>query len=231
VSASKQTLLKSRAARPRGLHRGAGRPTREQAELRHQELLEHALELFLEKGFEHTTIDMIISPLRMTKRTLYARYSDKEALLKAALKQAIDRWAVPVEALRTVESPSIETTLNTIARVLVTNAFSREGFRLQRIASSVQFRLPEIPVFVRKHGTQGTLDYMADLLKRHTQAGTLNIAKPMSAALVLFSMIIDAPVRARSTGTTVEEAALIEHARYCVRLFLDGARARRTGRS
>ena len=39
----------NQATRP--LRPSAGRPTREQAELRHEELLDRALELFLEKGF------------------------------------------------------------------------------------------------------------------------------------------------------------------------------------
>ena len=52
---------------------GAGRPTREQAELRHQELLDRALELFLENGFELTTIESIAASVGMTKRTVYAR--------------------------------------------------------------------------------------------------------------------------------------------------------------
>ena len=40
-----------------------GRPTREQALLRHEELLDEALEQFLEKGFVMTTIDAIAAYL------------------------------------------------------------------------------------------------------------------------------------------------------------------------
>jgi hypothetical protein len=44
----------TRQARP-----SAGRPTREQAEQRHEELLDRALEQFLEKGFELATMEAI----------------------------------------------------------------------------------------------------------------------------------------------------------------------------
>ena len=61
----------------------AGRPTREQAEARHNELLEAALDHFLDKGFEVATIEAIAQSVGMTKRTVYARYPDKIALFRA----------------------------------------------------------------------------------------------------------------------------------------------------
>ena len=51
----------------------AGRPTREQAEARHAELLDRALDHFLDKGFEQATIEAIAADVGMTKRTVYAR--------------------------------------------------------------------------------------------------------------------------------------------------------------
>src|SRR3546814_18920845 len=58
----------------------SGRPTREQARLRHEQLLDEALEQFLDKGFVMTTIDAIAAAVGMTKRTVYTRYPDKNAL-------------------------------------------------------------------------------------------------------------------------------------------------------
>ena len=66
----------------RNLRPGAGRPTREQAELRREELLDRALELFLENGFELVTMEAIAAAVGMTKRTVYARYEDKCALFR-----------------------------------------------------------------------------------------------------------------------------------------------------
>src|SRR3954451_6212587 len=96
---------------------GAGRPTREQAELRHEELLDRALELFLEKGFELVTMEAIAGAVGMTKRTVYARYEDKSALFRAVVQRAVERWTVPVEELRAVESDDLEATLTAVARI------------------------------------------------------------------------------------------------------------------
>jgi TetR/AcrR family transcriptional repressor of mexJK operon len=70
------------------MRRGAGRPTSEQAEARHGELLDAALDLFLEHGFELTTIEMIAARINMTKRTVYARYPDKASRYRAADRSA-----------------------------------------------------------------------------------------------------------------------------------------------
>ncbi|MGH3248411.1 MAG: TetR family transcriptional regulator, partial [Trebonia sp.] len=77
------------------MRRGAGRPTREQAEARHQELLDAALDLFLEHGFELTTIEMVATRVSMTRRTVYARYAEKSALFRTAVQRAIERQIVP----------------------------------------------------------------------------------------------------------------------------------------
>ena len=52
-------------------------------------MLDTALSLFLDKGFEQTTIDLIAASVGMTKRTIYAKYEDKAALFRAAVERAI----------------------------------------------------------------------------------------------------------------------------------------------
>ncbi len=85
-----------------------GRPPAAVIEARNGELLDRALDLFLEHGFAATTIEMISASLGMGRRTIYARYGDKEMLFRAALQKAIDEWIVPVEDLRAAEAESLE---------------------------------------------------------------------------------------------------------------------------
>ena len=88
-----------------------GRPTKELAEQRHALMLDRALEMFLEKGFEVTTIEAIASSLNMTKRTIYSRYKDKHTLFKAVVQRAVDQWVMPVETLKAVDTGDLESTL------------------------------------------------------------------------------------------------------------------------
>ena len=93
----------------------AGRPTREQAQARHIELLDIALDHFLEKGFEQATIEAIASDVGMTKRTVYSRYPEKALLFLAAVQRAIERQIVSLETLRDMETGDLEETLTIMA--------------------------------------------------------------------------------------------------------------------
>jgi AcrR family transcriptional regulator len=205
---------------------GAGRPTREQAEQRHEELLDRALELFLDKGFELATIEAIAAAVGMTKRTVYARYEDKRALFRAAVQRAIERWIVPIEALRAVESDDLEKTLIEVAHLRMAKAVSPAGARLQRIVNAEAYRFPEIYTLAYEQGSQPTVEFLADLFRRRTAAGELRIDEPEVAAGVFLSMVLGAPARAYWGGAPLDEAAVEKRVRLCVRLFLNGVRPR-----
>jgi TetR/AcrR family transcriptional repressor of mexJK operon len=203
-----------------------GRPTREQALLRHEELLDEALEQFLEKGFVMTTVDAIAVSVGMTKRTVYSRYPDKKALFAATVQRAIERWIVPVETLSALDCDDLEGTLTAVARIRMQNANSPDGLRLQRILNAESYRFPEIFALAYDQGTVPTIKFLADLLRRHTRAGTIRVRQPEIAALAFLSMVIGAPSRAMVWGDSVDEKLLRERVRICVELFLNGVRRR-----
>jgi len=205
---------------------GAGRPTREQAELRHEELLDRALELFLKSGFEVTTIAAIAAAVGMAKRSVYARYPNKAALFKASVQRAIEQWTVPVEALHRVESDDLEATLTAVARIRMANATTPAGLRLLRIINTESYRFPEIFAQAFEQGTRPTIDFLANLLRRHMQAGAVSVTRPEIAATAFLSMVVGGPLRAVVWGKAMDPAAMEERIRFCVRLFLDGARPR-----
>lgn len=207
----------------------AGRPTREQAEQRHAELLDLALELFLEKGFELVTIDAVAAAVGMTKRTVYGLYEDKRALFTAAVQRAIDRWIVPVEALQAVESDDLEATLLAIAKIRLANAISPAGLRLQRVINAESYRFPEIHKLAYEQGQRPTIDYLADYFRRQHRAGVVKITRPEFAAISFFGMVIGGLVRGivwAGDRDAPDPEEIDERIRYSVRLFLDGARRR-----
>lgn len=205
---------------------GAGRPTREQAELRHEELLDRALELFLENGFELVTMEAIAAAVGMTKRTVYARYEDKRALFTAAVQRAVERWIVPVERLQAVETDDLEATLVEVARIRLANAISPTGLRLQRIVNAESYRFPELFDQTFEQGTRPTLQYLADLLKRHAAKGELVIEDADMAGAAFLSMVIGGPTRTAVHGRPIDADGYDERIRVCVRMFLNGVRPR-----
>lgn len=201
----------------------AGRPTREQAEQRHNELLEAALDHFLEKGFEQATIEAIALSVGMTKRTVYARYADKVALFRAALNLALDRYAVSREALEATDCGDIEQTLARIARLRVDMVASPNGLRLQRIVNTESYRFPDIFQAAFERGALPAVNFMANILERETRAGRLAIAEPYKASVVFMSMVAGGPSRVIIAGTPISDEEIDKRILYAVRLFLNGA--------
>lgn len=196
--------------------RGPGRPS-----LSNEELLDKALDLFLEHGFERTSIDAITAAAGMAKRTVYQRYGDKTALFKAALQRAIEEWIVPIERLRAAESDDLEQTLLRIGEILVANIMTPEGLRLLRITNAESGRMPEIGVYTYRNGTERTIQYLADLFRRRAP-GELTDQDAQEAALGFLYLVVCGPPMMTVWGLTLDQETIEQHTNYCVRLFLHG---------
>jgi AcrR family transcriptional regulator len=202
------------------VRQGPGRPT-----LTNEELLDKALDLFLEKGFERTTIDAITASAGMAKRTVYLRYSDKTALFKAALQRAIEDWIVPVERLRAAESDDVEETLLRVGQILMENLMSPAGLRLLRITNAESARMPEIGAYTTQNGTAPTIAYLADLIQRRIPFRS-DIADAQEAAFAFLYLVACGPATMAAWGVVLDNAAIDRHTQYCVRLFLYGLLSR-----
>jgi AcrR family transcriptional regulator len=219
ASQADSRLFTGKAERPRRADgRGPGRPSRAQSEARSRELLDRALDLFLERGFEGTTIEAICDSTGMARRTVYARYGDKITLFKAALQRAIDDWVVPEERLRAAEAEDFAETLLAIARLMVASALSPSGMRLTRIAHAEVIRMPEIGAYLAERTERRAMAYLTDLFARR-----LALASPGDAARAFMVLVVDGAFQAR-VWHDADDAELARQVTYRTRLFLDGVR-------
>lgn len=203
-----------------------GRPTREQAKARHNELLDAALDHFLDKGFEVATIEAIAQSVGMTKRTVYARYADKAALFRAAVNLAIERFSVSHDRVEAADCGDLEQTLRNIAQLRISHSMTPNGLKLQRIIATESYRFPDIFNAAYEQGSTPTVKFLASIFQRETEAGKLAITEPLRAATTFMSMVVSGPVRIVVSGNHLSEAEIEERVSFAVRLFLDGARPR-----
>lgn len=203
----------------------AGRPTKAEGEQRRALVLDRALEVFLERGYEGATIDLIAAAAGASKRTLYAHYEDKTALFKAAVQRAIELYAEP-EGLTIIESDDLEETLIALGRMRLAHVISPVGMRLQRILNAEAYRFPEIFEWAVERGSQPMNALLADLLRRHAVLGHIEVGSPDRAAPVFLSMVVGGPARLLQAGGRIDEAQLEDSVRFAVRLFLRGALVR-----
>ena len=208
------------------MRRGAGRPTTEQAEARHEELLDAALDLFLEHGFELTTIEMIAARINMTKRTVYARYADKASLFRGAVQRAIEGQIVPQDVLAGFDQGDLAATLESVARLRIGQVMTPNGLRLQRIINTESYRFPGIFTDNFEQSAKPVLDFVAGVLDRAIAAGQIALTDSGFAASAFMSMVVGGQVRAIVSGRVPTRAELDRKVNFTVRLLLDGLRPR-----
>lgn len=204
----------------------AGRPTREQAETRLAQLLDCALEHFLDKGFDTATIEAIAADVNMTKRTVYARYPDKAALFRAAIRLGTERYAADRATIEATASETLEQTLINIAMLRIALVARPEGMKLQRLINTESYRFPDIFQTYYQIAALPTVQFLADRLEAETRAGRLAIENPLVAANVFMSMVVSGPVRLLLSGNEIPDEQVDERVRFAVKLFLKGAEPR-----
>jgi len=203
-----------------------GRPTRAQQEQRHEELLDVALDIFLERGFEQTTMEEIAIQVGMSKRTVYARYEDKASLFKATVRRAIERYTVSREAVEAIATDDLEETLIAIARQRIANVATPVATKLQRILSAQSYRFPELFNDAFEAGAGPTVSFLSDLFVRYSAQGEINVTEPQRAATAFLSLAIGGPARIIVSGNKLDDTQIEQHIRFAVDLFLVGVRPR-----
>jgi AcrR family transcriptional regulator len=73
-----------------------------------ERVLEHARQLFLDRGFSKVTIDEIASDLGISKKTLYKFYPSKEELLRASLHSMMRSAGWELERIISSDKPFVE---------------------------------------------------------------------------------------------------------------------------
>ncbi len=200
--------------------RGPGRPS-----LSNEALLDIALDLFLAQGFERTSIEAICAAAGMAKRTVYARYGDKQSLFKSALERAIAEWIVPVERLDEAESDDLEASLLAVGHLLVANMMSPAGQRLLRLTNAESGRMPEIGAFNVITGTQPTIAWLAGLFSRRLSQA-IDDEEALLAGQAFLNLVVGGPALTSAWGVAIDAASVDRQTRHAVRLFLYGLMAK-----
>ena len=206
--------------------RTSGRPTKEQAEARSEELLDTALDIFLDRGFELTTIEMIATKMNMTKRTVYVKFADKSVLFLAAVQRAIERQVVPPEVLAGFDKGDLSETLEAVARLRIGQVMTRNGMRLQHIIQSESYRFPEIFSANVEQSARPVIGFVQGVLNRAVAAGTIASTDTALAASTFMSMVVGGQVRTIIAGYETSPDEIEAKVRFTVGLLLNGLRPR-----
>lgn len=185
-------------------------------------MLNCALDIFLERGYDQATTLDIANALGMSKRTVYAYYKDKETLFKAAVQRSIQRYTVPIENLRALATDDLTSTLIAVARLRITNVSTPEGIRLQRILTAQAYRFPELLRSLFWVATRPTVQFLSELFEQLNAEGKTSITNTERAAVSFLTLVVSGPVRAITAGDRPSDEELEDQIQFSVQLFLNG---------
>jgi AcrR family transcriptional regulator len=215
---------KSSAARRSGRPRAGGRPTPAEAEQLERNVRECALRLFLEQGYDGTSMDALAEAARTTKMTLYARFGCKEELFSSVLWWALQRNDWPQPEPPPPDLDDLRGALWAIAESALKRALDPALIKLSRVAATHALRFPEIARRTHLIGSSHRYQLLIELLKRHAARGAIVAADPAILAEHFLAMVSGAPARLASFGIDRESSEWRRRLHLAVDLFVRALR-------
>jgi len=182
--------------------------------------------MFMEQGFDATSMDRLAEAASVGKATLYARYRDKGALFADVLRRRILQvyGSLEEELLRSVRSASLEDALLQVALRLLEKSLTPESIALGRILSAQGPRFPELGELAAKEGLSRQLRLVERVLARFEGENAFTIDIPLAADLFI-SLVVGRVTRLAMLGVPTEPEAMMVRTEKAVALFLRGLRA------
>jgi len=170
---------------------GRGRPLGG-SEQKRAAIVRAALHLFTRDGFERTSVDAIAAEARVSKRTVYNHYGDKESLFLSVISDFYDSMIGLVEQiidqyLTDVPADALEENVIAFACDAALMA-ARSSDR----AALIRLMMSEAPYFPQLQAMQmrprSITAALAERLTRLAARGLLDVPEPREAANHLFSL-------------------------------------------
>lgn len=206
-------------ARPHGNR--IGRPTLDQAGTIDAAILEAATRLFLDKGYDGTSMEAVALAAGISKRTLYLRYSTKSDLIKAVVKERVARWAVAASANNLGRDKSFRDRLTRHAETLVHALGDEEVRDFDRLSKSTAARFPELAKYLYDVGYRYELDFLTNEIREGTSCDPVPARDPELIARQLLSMITGWR-RTEEMVRDISAAEATEFARNAVKVLFSG---------
>jgi AcrR family transcriptional regulator len=217
-------LSEGNAVRPNAIRRG-GRPTRLEAAVLGDKILDVATALFLGRGFGATSIEAVAGRARISKRTFYHRFRDKAELYRAVVRRMLQHWLPEFEAAFDPPAP-LNILLERVAKHMLSLALTSEALALRRLLLAEAERFPELVEIAIEQGATRAIERIAALLEEERRAGRVTLDDCRFAAMQFQEMVLSIPLRrAMGFGAPLSEEERDAWAKKCAALFFNGCRA------
>ena len=147
MTAPKKGNVKSR--------RAPGRPKLKDVADIDRQLLSIALKEFFAHGYGATSLSRIVKLAGISKTTLYSRFTSKEDLFRAIMREQIDRLDAGAMLDSGAKRPDLEKGLKAYANRMLELSFEGDLLEVNRLISSESQRFPELGAAAAERTARG----------------------------------------------------------------------------
>ncbi|WP_369938541.1 TetR/AcrR family transcriptional regulator [Xanthomonas tesorieronis] len=204
---------------PTSAKRPRGRPAQPEAEVRAR-LLQHAMQLLLEHGYEATTMEAVAARAGVAKKTVYRHAANREALVGLAVRAWSDGIAVPMQR-DAGDRSELSPLLRAILQSLCDQVLSEPAVKLFRLLTTDFPGKPELLGSYQANGIERGRALLADWLSRQQRRGLLRDGDPAMLATLILAMAVAEPLRQMALGVTapLPEGSVAAHLDACMVLL------------
>ncbi len=224
------TATKKSSVTPRNIR--CGRPPKEDAGKVEERILDAAVKVFLNRGFEGASVEEIADAARSGKPTIYARYPNKQALFAASFSHYLAAKNARVRS-HAPAGTTIEERLASIGVAVLGETLNDESIGLTRLAIAEARRFPDLGTSIVRTARQRGTETVAQLLGGVAECGELDALPALErercvmAAAPYFLDLILLPLLMRAlTGESLKtlRAEIGPHVSQRVAFFLAACR-------
>ena len=161
-------------------------------------ILASARELFLSKGFAATSVQEIAARAGVTKRTLYVKIGDKDAIFEAVVGAMLQDWRHVVDGAG--PDDSLQLRFEQLGRQLLAVMLEPDMIRLNRVMLAEAYRFPAMISLLVAQIEQGPIPQLARLLMQARGVEGEPSGDDQVAARLFYDMVVGAPMRVALTG-------------------------------
>ena len=144
-------------------------------------LVQVARELFFRDGYGATTMSDIAEAARTSKRTLYARFPSKAALLRAIVAEQVESWDTGIHHTPIERCETLQQFLLIYGGIVMRAGMSPDFMQLDRILHSESGRFPELAEIAEARARRG-VDYLAANIRAYAEREGVPCNDPEGAA-------------------------------------------------
>lgn len=144
--------------------------------------------VFLERGYEAASMDLIASEAKVAKQTIYNHFHSKDELFKEIISDMTTALVVPLSISQAAASTPRQL-LQSFSYDFLKLMLKPSSLAMYRLIVAESVRVPELGSALYKSGAGRLLEKLSGYLAWETKRGRLAVDDPDSAAEMLIGML------------------------------------------